>query len=93
MSIVDELRNLDTNDPGRWPLPFRIGAVALVFVAVVAVGVYMFVIKDEVPLLERAQLQEIDLRTQFEHRGVEQVRARPYLRSPRQLITALKNEG
>jgi type IV pilus assembly protein PilO len=66
MSIVDELRNLDTNDPGRWPLPFRVGAVALVFVAVVAVGIYMFVIKDEVPLLERAQLTEVDLRTQFE---------------------------
>ena len=66
MSIVDELRNLDTNDPGRWPLPFRIGAVALVFVAVVAIGIYMFVIKDEVPLLERAQLEEVDLRAQFE---------------------------
>lgn len=66
MSIVDELRNLDTNDPGRWPLPFRIGAVSLVFVAVVAVGIYMFVIKDEVPLLERAQLEELDLRAQFE---------------------------
>jgi type IV pilus assembly protein PilO len=66
MSIVDELRNLDTNDPGRWPLPFRVGAVALVFVAVVAVGIYMFVIKDEVPLLERAQATEVDLRTQFE---------------------------
>jgi type IV pilus assembly protein PilO len=66
MSIVDELRNLDTNDPGRWPLPFRVGAVAVVFVAVVAIGIYMFVIKDEVPLLERAQLEEVDLRAQFE---------------------------
>ena len=26
MSIVDELRSLDTNDPGRWPLPIRAGA-------------------------------------------------------------------
>jgi type IV pilus assembly protein PilO len=68
MSIVDDLRSLDTNDPGRWPLPFRIGAVALVFVAIVAIGVYMFVIKDEVPLLERAQQDERDLRTQFEDR-------------------------
>jgi type IV pilus assembly protein PilO len=67
MSIVDELRNLDTNDPGRWPLPIRIGAVALVFTAVVAVGV-MFVIKDEVPRLERAQREEAELRTQFEDR-------------------------
>jgi len=68
MSIVDELRSLDTNDPGRWPLPFRVGAVAIVFVAIVAIGVYMFVIKDEVPRLERAQQDERDLRTQFEDR-------------------------
>jgi type IV pilus assembly protein PilO len=68
MSIVDDLRNLDTNDPGRWPMPFRVGAVALAFSAVVAVGIYMFVIQEEVPLLERAQRDERDLRTQFEDR-------------------------
>ena len=68
MSIVDELRNLDTNDPGRWPLPFRVGAVAIVFVAVVAVGVYWFVIQEEMPLLERAQQEELELRAQFEDR-------------------------
>ena len=68
MSIVDDLRTLDTSDPGRWPLPIRIGAVGAVFVAVVAFGVYMFVIKDEVPLLERAQAEETDLRGQFEDR-------------------------
>ena len=44
-------------------MPIRIGAVAIVFVAVVAFGVYMFVIKDEVPLLGarpagRARLSE-----------------------------------
>jgi type IV pilus assembly protein PilO len=68
MSIVDDLRALDTNDPGRWPLPFRVGAIAILFVAVVAVGIYMFTIKEEVPLLERAQQEELDLRTQFEDR-------------------------
>ena len=66
MNIVDELRNLDTSDPGRWPLPIRIGAVAVVFVAVVAFGIYMFVIQEEVPLLEQAQQEEVTLRTQFE---------------------------
>jgi len=68
MSIVDDLRSLDTNDPGRWPLPFRVGAVALMFAAVVAIGIYMFVIQEEVPLLERAQLEEQELRGQFEQR-------------------------
>jgi type IV pilus assembly protein PilO len=68
MSIVDELRNLDTNDPGRWPLPIRVGAIALVFAAVVAAGVWYFVIQEEMPQLERAQRDERDLRTQFEDR-------------------------
>jgi type IV pilus assembly protein PilO len=68
VSIVDDLRSLDTSDPGRWPLPFRIGAVSLVFVAVIAFGVYMFVVKEEIPLLERAQQEEQELRSTFEDR-------------------------
>ena len=68
MSIVDDLRTLDTSDPGRWPLPIRIGAVGLVFVAVVALGVYQFVFRAEVPALESAQALETDLKGQFEAR-------------------------
>ena len=68
MSIIDDLRSLDTNDPGRWPLPIRIGANAFVFVGVVAFGVYMFVVKDEMPRLETAQKEEQTLRLQFEDR-------------------------
>lgn len=68
MSIIDELRSLDTNDPGRWPLPFRVGAVAIAFGAVLAAGVYMFVIKEEMPLLERAEREEQELRATFEQR-------------------------
>jgi type IV pilus assembly protein PilO len=68
MSILDDLKTLDTNDPGRWPLPIRAGAIAIVFVGLVAAGVYFFVIKEEVPLLERAQRTETELRGQFEER-------------------------
>jgi type IV pilus assembly protein PilO len=68
MSIVDELRSLDTNDPGRWPLPIRAGAVALVFAAAVAIGIWLLVIKAEMPRLEAAQLEESTLRGQFEDR-------------------------
>jgi type IV pilus assembly protein PilO len=68
MSIVDDLRSLDTSDPGRWPLPFRIVAVGIAFTAVMAFGVYMFVVKKEVPLLDRAQQEEVNLRSTFEDR-------------------------
>jgi type IV pilus assembly protein PilO len=68
MSIVDDLRSLDTNDPGRWPLPIRAGAVALVFAAAVAIGIWLMVIKAEMPRLEAAQVEERTLRGQFEER-------------------------
>ena len=68
MSIVDELRSLDTSDPGRWPLPIRAGAVGTTFVAAVAFGIWMFVIQAEMPALRNAEQQEIDLRAQFEDR-------------------------
>ncbi|HVY64955.1 MAG TPA: type 4a pilus biogenesis protein PilO [Gammaproteobacteria bacterium] len=68
MSIVDDLRALDMNDPGRWPLPIRLVAVGLAFVAVLAFGIYMFVIQDEKPLLDRAKQEESELRTTFEDR-------------------------
>jgi type IV pilus assembly protein PilO len=66
MNFIEELRTLDTNDPGRWPLMFRVIAVSIVFVAVLSGAVYMFVVKTEIPLLERAERQELELRATFE---------------------------
>jgi type IV pilus assembly protein PilO len=68
MSIIDDLRGLDTNDPGRWPLPFRLVAIGLTFTAVVAAGVYWFVIKSDKPLLDGAKREETELRLTFEDR-------------------------
>ncbi len=68
MKLVEELQSLDTSDPGRWPLVFRVAAVVLVFVAVLAGGIYWLVIKQEMPILERAQRDETELRTTFEQR-------------------------
>jgi type IV pilus assembly protein PilO len=68
MKLIDELQALDTNDPGRWPLPFRIAAVCIIFVAVLAGGIYWLVIKQEMPILERAQLEETELKSTFEQK-------------------------
>lgn len=68
MKIIDELQSLDTSDPGRWPLLFRVVSVTVVFIAVSALGVYWFVIEAEIPLLERTQLEEQELRATFEER-------------------------
>jgi type IV pilus assembly protein PilO len=68
VSFIDELQTLDTSDPGRWPLSIRIIAVAIVLVGVVGGGVYTFVIKQEKPLLERAEREETELRATFEQK-------------------------
>ena len=68
MSIIDDLRALDTNDPGRWPLPFRIVAVAIAFVAVIAFGIYFFVWSSDKPTLDREQRREAELKLAFEDR-------------------------
>jgi type IV pilus assembly protein PilO len=68
MNLIEELQSLDINEPGRWPLAFRAVAVALVFVAVAAFGAYMLVIKTEIPLLERAEREELELRATFEQK-------------------------
>lgn len=68
MNIIEELQSLDTSDPGRWPLPFRVAAVVITFVGVVVFGIYMFVIKTDMPLLDNAKRQEQELRATFEQK-------------------------
>jgi type IV pilus assembly protein PilO len=66
MNFLEELRALDVNEPGRWPLAFRLGAVGLVLVIVTALGIWQFVVKDEIPELEVARNDEVGLRQSFE---------------------------
>lgn len=66
MNLIEELRSLDVNEPGRWPLPFRIAAVVILFVAGSALGIWQFVYKDEVPQLEQLVQDEADRRDLFE---------------------------
>ena len=66
MSILDDLKSLDPNDPGRWPLPVRAGAVVLCFVVLSAVLFYFFVWSDQKPRLDQATAEEIELRNTFQ---------------------------
>ena len=66
MNLVEELRSLDVNDVGRWPFGFRVAVIALVFVIVVGIGVYLTIIKDRAPQLARAEQEEQTLRVAFE---------------------------
>jgi len=68
MSMVDELKSLDVNDVGRWPTAFRVAVIAIVFVAVVGIGIYFTIIEDKRPQLQRAEDDEKLLRTTFENK-------------------------
>lgn len=66
MNFLQQLRNLDINDIGRWPLLFRGIFIVLIFVAVTAGGMYQFVFKSKVEELEKVQSREQSLRQRFE---------------------------
>lgn len=68
MNVVDDLKNLDINDVGRWPLVFRAAVIFIVFVAVVGAGIWFTIIKDKLPELQRAQDDESTLRVTFENK-------------------------
>ena len=59
--ILEQLRNLDPNDPGRWPLGVRVGTVVLLFVLAAAAGYWYFVWKAKRPELLEARAKETEL--------------------------------
>jgi len=65
MSILDDIKSLDPNDPGRWPLPVRAGFVALCFVILSAALFYFFVWSDQKPRLDQSTAEEQELRNTF----------------------------
>jgi len=68
MNVVEELKSLDVNDVGRWPLLFRAAVIVIVFVVVLGLGIYWTIVKDKAPQLQRAQDDEQTLRVTFENK-------------------------
>ncbi len=68
MNFLEQLKTMDQRDPGRWPLPVRAFFVSLVFAICAGVAWYFLVWNDNRPLLQKAEADEQDLRTQFENK-------------------------
>jgi type IV pilus assembly protein PilO len=68
MNVVEELKNLDVNDIGRWPFVFRAAVIAIVFVVVSGLGIYWTIVEDKAPQLERERGEEANLRITFENK-------------------------
>ena len=78
MNFLEQLQSLDFNDIGRWPLLFRSLFIGLLFILVVGGGVYYFVVKGQLPQLERVQAEEQTLRTTFETKQRKAVNLEAY---------------
>ena len=68
MNFLEELRRLDTKDVGRWPLLFRALAIGVLFVALSGAFIYLWPIRTQMPDLDLARKQEIDLTQTFDER-------------------------
>jgi type IV pilus assembly protein PilO len=68
MSILDDIKSLDPNDPGRWPLPIRAGTVVLCFAILSAVLFYFLVWSDQKPILDQVAAEEQTLRDTFKRK-------------------------
>ncbi|MGB7740950.1 MAG: type 4a pilus biogenesis protein PilO [Steroidobacteraceae bacterium] len=49
--MLMQLRGLDPNDPGRWPIGVRVATIALLFVIAASAGYYFMVWKAQRPVL------------------------------------------
>jgi type IV pilus assembly protein PilO len=78
MNLLEELRALDPRDPGRWPFTVRAGAVALAFIVLSLVGMYMFVWNGQRPELQRREAEEQGLRTEFREKHAKAVNLEVY---------------
>jgi type IV pilus assembly protein PilO len=78
MSILDDIKSLDPNDPGRWPLPVRVGCVVLCFVVLAAASFWYFVWSEQKPKLDAATQEEQTLRATFKSKHSKAVNLEVY---------------
>ena len=78
MNLLEELRTLDPRDPGRWPLPIRLGAVAIWFVVLTFLLSYLLVWRDKRPELDQREAEEVQLRSEFSGKHAKAVNLEVY---------------
>jgi type IV pilus assembly protein PilO len=57
-NFLEQMRELDPNDPGRWPLGARLGAMGLIFLLAVILMAYFLAWKPKKPQLDTARAEE-----------------------------------
>jgi type IV pilus assembly protein PilO len=78
VNIIQELNQLDPRDPGRWPMPVRLGAAVLFFLVLAGFLSWFFVISDKSPELDQKVAEEQQLRNTFREKHQKAVNLEIY---------------
>jgi type IV pilus assembly protein PilO len=68
VNVLQEIRNLDPKDVGRWPLLARLLAIVLIFLVLSAALIYALPIRTQMPDLELARRDEQALQATFDEK-------------------------
>jgi type IV pilus assembly protein PilO len=68
-NLIEQIRELDPNDPGRWPLAFRVGAIGLIFLIATIALAYFLAWKPKKPELDAARAEEQSLLSTLEQKA------------------------
>lgn len=64
MNMLEELRHIDPNDPGKWPGTIRAIALVFLLIAIIVAG-YYFIWKDQLSNLENIRTEEQTLKDTY----------------------------
>ena len=78
LSFLEELRDLDPRDPGRWPLAALAAAVGATFLVLTLFLIYFFVWQDVRPELQQKEAEEQTLRVEFQQKHARAVNLSVY---------------
>ena len=61
MNIIEEIKNLDPNNPGTWPLPVKIVVFVIVFIGILIAGWNVDIIKqrEQLATMQQEELDQI----------------------------------
>jgi type IV pilus assembly protein PilO len=73
LSFLEELRDLDPRDPGRWPLAALAAAVGVTFLVLTLLLIYFTVWQNVRPELQQKEAEEQSLRVEFQQKHARAV--------------------
>ncbi|AMN48281.1 type IV pilus assembly protein PilO [Steroidobacter denitrificans] len=68
-TFIEQMRELDPNDPGRWPIAFRLGAISIIFLIAVIALAYFLAWKPKKPQIDTAHAAEQTLLSTLEQKA------------------------